>query len=192
MATISAVSAPHQSSALQRSTGGVDGSCERGTHRATRIRATITTGTFTRNTEPHQNRESRSPPTSGPTAVNVPPTPDQIEIARPRSCSGKMLLSTESVDGIVAAPPTPITPRAIVERGGAGGERGGGRRDAEDHQADHEHALAPAPVADDRERQQQAREHQAVGAADPLQAGFVGVQAATGCSGTRPRGSCCR
>jgi len=46
--------------------------------------------------------------------VKVPPTPDQIEIARPRSAAGKMLPSTESVDGIVHAPPTPITPRAIA------------------------------------------------------------------------------
>ncbi len=114
MATITAVRAPHQSSALHRSTGGDAGSCERGTHFAASTRVTSTTGTFTRNTEPHQKCASSTPPTTGPIAVAVPPTPDQIAIARPRSCAGKMFPSTDRVEGIVHAPPTPMTPRATA------------------------------------------------------------------------------
>src|SRR5436305_1353545 len=117
MATVSAVKAPRQSTALHRSAGGDAGSCERGTQRAASTRVTTTTGAFTRKTEPHQKWASSKPPTTGPTAVAVPPTPDHTAIALPRSCSGKMLPSTDSVDGIVQAPPIPMAPRPTAGPG---------------------------------------------------------------------------
>src|SRR5262245_4442590 len=91
-----------------------DGSFESGTIRRPRIRATITTGTFTRNTDPHQKWLSSQPPTIGPIAMPRPDTPAQIPIARPRSSAGKTLVRIDKVDGMISAPPTPIRARLAI------------------------------------------------------------------------------
>src|SRR6476620_2011747 len=76
--------------------------------------AKITTGTFTRNTEPHQKWLSNHPPTIGPIAIPRPDTPAHIPIARPRSSAGKTLVRIDSVDGMISAPPTPIRARLAI------------------------------------------------------------------------------
>ena len=113
-ARITAVSAPHQQSALRVSTFGDSGSRDDGTHNAASTSVISTTGTFTRNTDPHQKRASSNPPMTGPAAVAMPATPDHTAIAWPRSSSGKTLPIVDSVAGIAHAPPTPISPRATV------------------------------------------------------------------------------
>ena len=95
--------------------------------RATRTSVTITTGTLTRNTEPHQKCASRSPPISGPTAVNVPPTPDQTEIAVPAFLlRGRCCRAPRASTASCTRHRRPSSPRAIVNAGGVVGE--GGRR----------------------------------------------------------------
>ena len=76
--------------------------------------ATITTGTFTRKTEPHQKWLSSQPPTIGPIAMPRPETPAQMPIARPRSSAGKTLVRIESVEGMISAPPTPMSDRVAI------------------------------------------------------------------------------
>src|SRR6185312_10851431 len=76
--------------------------------------ATITTGTFTRKTEPHQKCSSRKPPVSGPSATPRPDTPAQIPIARGRSSGGKTLVRIDNVDGMMNAPPSPMIPRITM------------------------------------------------------------------------------
>ena len=177
-ARITAVSAPHQQSALRVSTRGDSGSRDAGTHHAARTSVISTMGTLTRNTEPHQKCASNTPPMTGPAAVAMPATPDHTAIAWPRSSSGKTLPIVDSVAGIAHAPPMPIRPTGHGQRRRGVGEGAGDRRHAEDREADHEHALAAVPVADHRQRQQQSGEHEAVRAADPLQARLVGSEAA--------------
>ena len=78
------------------------------------ISATITTGTFTRKTEPHQKWLSSQPPTMGPIAMPRPETPAQMPIARPRSSAGKTLVRIDSVEGMISAPPMPMSARVAI------------------------------------------------------------------------------
>src|SRR3954464_4107532 len=91
-----------------------DGSLESGTIRRPRISATTTTGTLTRNTEPHQKLARSQPPTIGPIAIPRPDTPAQMPIARPRSCAGKTFVRIDRVDGMISAPPTPMSARLAI------------------------------------------------------------------------------
>ncbi len=113
IATSAAVSAAHQRSALPRSSGCAAGSREFGTHNTAATIAITASGTFTRKIDPHQKRASSNPPAIGPAADATPATPDQIAIARPRSCWSNTLPMIDSVAGIAHAPPMPITPRVI-------------------------------------------------------------------------------
>src|SRR3954451_4636225 len=90
------------------------GSFESGTIRRPRISATITTGTFTKKTEPHQKLARSQPPTIGPVAIPRPDTPAQMPIARPRSCAGKTFVRIDRVDGMISAPPTPMSARLAI------------------------------------------------------------------------------
>ena len=74
----------------------------------------MTTGTFTRNTDPHQKWASNQPPTIGPIAMPRPETPAQMPIARPRSCAGNTLVKIDRVEGMISAPPTPIRARLAI------------------------------------------------------------------------------
>ena len=79
----------------------------------------MATGTLTRKTEPHQKWARSRPPRIGPRATPRPVVPDQIPMARARSRSAvKTLVRIESVQGIRAAAPTPMTARARVRRSG--------------------------------------------------------------------------
>ena len=65
--------------------GGVAGPVESGTTKQPATRATITIGTFTRKTEPHQKCSSRNPPATGPRAMPRPAMPAQMAMAWARS-----------------------------------------------------------------------------------------------------------
>ena len=74
----------------------------------------MTTGTFTRKTEPHQKCSSSHPPTIGPIAMPRPDTPAQIPIARPRSSAGKTFVRIDNVEGMISAPPIPMSARVAI------------------------------------------------------------------------------
>jgi hypothetical protein len=77
------------------------------------------TGTATRNTDPHQNHSSSSPPTSGPTA---PPTEKLVihtETATVRWLGSRnMLRISDSVEGARVAPATPNSALAAISMPG--------------------------------------------------------------------------
>ena len=137
------------------------------------------TGTLTRKTEPHQKWARSTPPRMGPRATPRPVVPDQIPMARTRSRSAvKMLVRIESVHGMRAAAPTPMTARARVRRSGLPDQAAKAEPAAEDHQPGHEDPLAADPVAQRPEGEEQAGEHHGVGVDHPLQLAGAGTQAA--------------
>jgi hypothetical protein len=75
---------------------------------------TATTGTLTRNTDPHQKCASSRPPTTGPMASPAAPNTAQAAMARPRASGGYRTATIASAGAITAAAPIPITARAPI------------------------------------------------------------------------------
>ena len=50
----------------------------------------------------------------GPMAMPSPEQPAQIPIALPRSCAGNVAVRIDSVDGMMNAPPMPISARVAI------------------------------------------------------------------------------
>lgn len=97
------------------SNGPGDGSRDSGSRNGATSRKTAMTGTFIRNTEPHQNRSSRIPPTTGPRAAPPENAMAHTAMAVRRSArSGKIVRISPSVEGIRVAPPTPSSARAAM------------------------------------------------------------------------------
>ena len=103
-------SAPNGSKAGRRS------SWDEGTSRAPATRATATTTTLIRNTEPHQKCWSSHPLTTPPEATPTPANPAHTAMARRRSDGGNTWASTDRVAGITRAAPTPMAARAVMSR----------------------------------------------------------------------------
>ncbi len=192
MARMMAVSAPHHRTALQRSTCGDAGSCERGTrarHEDDR-----------HHHDGHVHEEDRSPPEVREQEAPDDRTDRGHEPGDPRPDRDRLatLVLREDVaehrQGRRHRARATDAHRAPRDRQPDRGrrERGRSRRDAEDDQADQEEALAAAPVAHHRERQEQAREHEAVRRCRSTAGRPRWCGARIRCSGTRPRGSCCR
>ncbi len=79
------------------------------------------TGMPIRKTEPHQNRSSSRPPTSGPSALPTVSAPIQTAIAVVRwALSWNIVRMSESVEGISVAPATPSSARAAISSSGVG------------------------------------------------------------------------
>src|SRR5581483_2843169 len=107
-----AVNPTIDSSAPSGSSLGAAGSRDSGTRTQPATSPMITIGTFTRNTEPHQKCASRKPPVIGPRPMPSADTPAQIPMAFARSRgSVNTLVSTDSVDGMMNAPPIPMSAR---------------------------------------------------------------------------------
>ena len=87
---------------------------DRGLYSAIAAAVTATTGTFTRNAEPHQKRWSRAPDTIGPIAAPAPANPTHTAMARWRSSGGKIAVISDSVAGITKAAPAPCTARPTM------------------------------------------------------------------------------
>ena len=138
------------------------------------IRATPTIGTLSQNTELQENHSSSSPPTNGPRPMPTPAIADQIPIALPRSSRGKMSMITDSVAGMIIAPPMPIAAAEHDQLRGVLGERGEHAGDPEQHEPGLQGAFAPEAVAERAHREQDAREGEQVRVDDPLQRGARG------------------
>ena len=80
----------NDSTAPRGSSGVASSSRDRGCRRPRPAPSRATTGTLTRNAEPHQNRSRRAPDTIGPMAPPAPAKPTQMAIARWRSSGGKI------------------------------------------------------------------------------------------------------
>ncbi len=114
IAYTSAPTAPIDSAAPGRSSRASDGSRLSGTNRTPSPRATSTIGTLSRKTALQSKFSINNPPTTGPSPIPSPETPAQIVIAFARSEGGKTLAMTDSVDGMIRAPPTPIPTRTAM------------------------------------------------------------------------------
>jgi hypothetical protein len=97
-----------------KSTRGRRALRDSGISSATATRATTTTGTLIRKTEPHQKLSSSQPPRIGPIGKLTKVTPAIAAIAFGRSCGVNMTGSTESESGSTAAAPSPSTARAAI------------------------------------------------------------------------------
>ena len=84
-------------------------------------KATTTTGTLMRNTEPHQKNSSSTPPTTGPSAAPAEATEAQMPMARARSRSSwKTWRTIDRVAGIISAAPTANPARAAISAAALG------------------------------------------------------------------------
>src|SRR5579871_1643171 len=103
------------SSAPTGSSRGAEGSRESGTRNQPPIRPMVTMGRLTRKTEPHQKWLKRKPPVTGPRPMPSAETPAQMPMAFPRSIGlVKTLVSMDSVDGMMNAPPMPMNARVAM------------------------------------------------------------------------------
>ena len=91
------------------------GSLDVGTTAATVMTATITMGTLTRNTEPHQKCSSSQPPVTGPRATARPLMAAQMPMAAARSFGARNTLTRMArVAGKMRAAPMPIRARQAM------------------------------------------------------------------------------
>ena len=145
----SAPSPTIDSAAPTQSIGGARGLRDVGTRNRPAMIAPITIGTLTMNTEPHQKWSSRNPPATGPSATAMPATPDQMPIAmRALTRVGEHVGEDRQRRRHDQRGADAHDRAGADELVDAAGERGRGRRDAEDDEADGERALAPEAVAE--------------------------------------------
>ncbi len=90
------------------------GSRDSGTSTKTATTPAMTIGTLIRKTEPHQKCSSRKPPKTGPIATARPTEPAHTPIALARSRGSNTFEMIDSVAGMIAAAPTPISARAAI------------------------------------------------------------------------------
>jgi hypothetical protein len=110
-----ASTATSESAALTRSMRPAFSSRYSGSRNGPTASSRIITGTAIRNTEPHQNQVSSTPPISGPIAPPAEKEDIQTPIAKVRSFgSGNMLLIRDSVDGASVAAEMPSSARAMI------------------------------------------------------------------------------
>ena len=114
IAQTSAVRPAIESTAPTGSSGRAWGSRDSGMSRMPAAIATAAIGTLIQNTALQSNASSSAPPATGPSTMPMPDTAAQAPIARPRSSAGKIAVMIESVEGMMNAPPTPISARVAV------------------------------------------------------------------------------
>ncbi|MNI36718.1 hypothetical protein D3C73_907810 [compost metagenome] len=108
-------SAARASNEDSRSHGRVLSRCPSGASTRVAMKATTTTGTLIRNTEPHQKCCSSQPPMIGPSAAPTMATEPHIAMAMLRSRSSwKLSPIKANVAGIIAAAPTARKARAAI------------------------------------------------------------------------------
>ena len=118
----------------------------------------------------------------GPMPMPSADTPAQMPMALPRSAgSVKTLVMIDSVDGMMNAPPMPISAAGGDQhRRPTSANADSDRADAEHGEAEGEEAVAAEAVAEAAGGEQQAGEHERVGVDDPLQLAGRGAEPAVG------------
>jgi hypothetical protein len=97
-----------------KSTRGRSALRDSGIRIATAIRATTTTGTLIRKTDPHQKWSSSTPPTSGPIGKLRKIVEAITAVAFCRSSGANSTGMMASASGMIAAAPRPSTARAAI------------------------------------------------------------------------------
>ncbi len=85
-----------------------------GTYRRVNHTHSSAIGTLTRNASRHDHSCTSTPPSSGPTAPAIPPSPDHAPIARARSARTNDDWMIASAPGVSSAPPMPCSTRAAT------------------------------------------------------------------------------
>ena len=161
------------------------GSRDSGIARVAQRITTAATGTLTRNAHRQPGPSTRKPPTNGPMAPAMPPSPDHRPTAGARSCSRKLAWMIARLPGVSSAPPTPWSTRAAIEDLDVRREPAPERRDREPRRADHEDPPAPVAVAERAADEDQRREREQVAGEHPLEVGDADVEVVRRCGGAR-------
>ena len=96
------------------SSRGAAGSRDSGTSGRCASRAATTNGMLTRKIQLQSACSTIQPPATGPIAMPSPDTAAQAPIAFARSCAGNVAVRIDSVEGMMNAPPTPISARLAI------------------------------------------------------------------------------
>ena len=153
----------------RRSSFGALASRLSGTSQRPATSAPATIGRFTRKIQAQLVCSISQPPATGPIAMPMPETPAQMPIAFARSCAGKLATRIESVDGMMNAPPMPISARITIRSSGVVASAEPSEPRPKTARPKRQRALAAEAVAERAGGQQHAREHEHVDVDDPLQ-----------------------
>ena len=96
------------------------GSRVSGTHRSASHTVSAASGRLMRKIQRHDAWSTSSPPTSGPSAAAMPPSPDQAPMARLRSSARKAPWIIARLPGVSSAPPMPCSTRATTSTSAVG------------------------------------------------------------------------
>ena len=99
---------------------GASGSKVSGTLRCATTTVIAASGTLMRKIQRQDAYSISQPPTNGPIAVEMPASPDQVPIARPRSATTNAPWIIARLPGISSAAPTPWRIRATISSSGVG------------------------------------------------------------------------
>ena len=111
---VSVISPALEMATPAKSTRGRSALRDSGIRIATAIRATTTTGTLIRNTDPHQKWSSSAPPTRGPIGKLRKIVEAITAVAFCRSSGANSTGMMASASGMIAAAPRPSTARAAI------------------------------------------------------------------------------
>ena len=128
------------------------------------------------NSHGHVNWSIRNDETNRPRMPPAPAKPDQMPTARARCSVGKLDVITDSVTGMIIAAADAgedAGDEQDLDRPGEPGERVGGHEQREPADEDR---LAPPPVADRADRQEQRGERHRVAVDDPEQLALRGAE----------------
>jgi hypothetical protein len=114
-----AATATSESRAPGMSSAGGSSSADCGTTARTPISATAARPTLSPKNDCHGKYSSRNPVANKPRTAPPPAMPTQMPMARGRSCSGNDVVMTDSVVGMMAAAPTPISARIRISVAGS-------------------------------------------------------------------------
>ena len=142
--------------------------------------AASTTGTASGRLMKKIHRQERAsisqPPTSGPSAVETPASPDHAPIARPRSSGWKLGLDDRQRAGGEQRTPDALEEPGRDQPAGALGQAAQRRGDGEPDHPDQEHPPPPEPVAERAAEQHERGQHEQVPVDGPLETGHRGAQ----------------
>src|SRR5215468_3547336 len=165
MPNTTASTATSSSAALTRSSRPAAGSRYSGSRRGPSTSSNAITGTASKNTEPHQNCSSSTPPSIGPIAPPAEKAVIQIPMAVERCRgSGNMMKISDSVEGARVAPAMPSSARAPVSISGL-------VEKAASTETTPKQAAPPDAVAQGAHGDQEPGDHEAVDVGDPQQLG---------------------
>ena len=145
---------------------------------ARRSGAAATNGTLTRKIQLQSACSMIQPPATGPIAMPRPDTPAQIPIAFARSFAGNVAVRIDSVEGMMNAPPTPISARLAINIPAEPATADSAEPSAEDREAEVQRPAAAEAVTERAGREQQAGEDEHVGVDDPLELRARGMKVA--------------